>query len=46
MNDNTKKNVDKSNQDDNIDYVDIPQEQQEFSFTYVNSEDLNERKTT
>ncbi len=46
MSDNKKKDVDKSNENDNIDCVDISPEQQEFSFTYVNSEDLNERKIT
>tara|TARA_B100001778_G_scaffold99814_1_gene81424 strand:+ start:158 stop:283 length:126 start_codon:yes stop_codon:yes gene_type:complete len=34
-----KDNVDK---DDSSDTIDIPAHQQEFNFTYVNSEDLNE----
>tara|TARA_B100000073_G_scaffold54651_1_gene40404 strand:- start:751 stop:957 length:207 start_codon:yes stop_codon:yes gene_type:complete len=40
MSDNKEKDVDKSNQDGNIDYVDIPAEQQQFTFTYTISEDL------
>jgi hypothetical protein len=40
MSDNKEKDVDKSNQDGNIDYVDIPVEQQQFTFTYTISEDL------
>ena len=35
----SKKEIDKKDSEDNID---IPAHQQEFSFTYVNSEDLNE----
>ena len=38
--------LDKQEKTNNIDHIDIPVEQQEFSFTYVISEDLNERKTT
>lgn len=34
-----KHSVDK---DDSCDTIDIPASQQEFTFTYVNSEDLNE----
>ena len=28
--------------DDSSDTIDIPAQQQEFTFTYINSEDLNE----
>ena len=42
MSDNTKKDIDKRNTDDKIDYIDIPVEQQEFTFTYVISEELKE----
>jgi hypothetical protein len=32
--------LDKQKNNNNIDYIDIPVEQQKFSFTYVISEDL------
>tara|TARA_B100001778_G_C18304704_1_gene501457 strand:- start:312 stop:422 length:111 start_codon:yes stop_codon:yes gene_type:complete len=35
----SKEEIDK---EDSEDTIDIPAHQQEFSFTYVNSEDLNE----
>jgi|TARA_B100001094_G_scaffold186873_1_gene181061 hypothetical protein len=40
MSDNIKKDVDKRDANGKIDYIDIPAEQQEFTFTYVISEDL------
>tara|TARA_B100000902_G_scaffold234143_1_gene222010 strand:- start:1625 stop:1735 length:111 start_codon:yes stop_codon:yes gene_type:complete len=34
-----KENIDK---DDSVDTIDIPVQQQEFTFTYVHSEDIDE----
>jgi hypothetical protein len=34
--------MEKTMTDKDEDYVDIPVSQQEFTFTYINSEDLNE----